>query len=136
MRTRIAFGLALVLAGTSTISWGVVLGFYHLLDYAALGLFIMVFLSVFGTLTFLLGKKLIANYPEYDLGPQICLMALLGILIGAATTCCDIFLPQYNAIYGLGKYALGLIISFWIFMLTRRFEVENSVAVKNGNEQS
>lgn len=130
MRWGIALGLALVFTGTSIISWGVVLGVYHLFDDAALGIFIMVFLSVFGVLTFLLGKKLIADYPEHDLGPQICLMAFLGIVIGLATICSDIFLPQYKFICLLGKYALSLVVVFWIAMLTRRFEDRDSSKVK------
>ena len=121
MRIKIAIGLILVFAGTSNISWGIVLGVYHLHVFGTLGLITVTLLSAFGALLLWLGKTL-AAYPEYDLGPQICLLAFLGVVIGAATTCCDILLPRYGQICGLGKYFLGVIIGLCIAMFVCRFE--------------
>lgn len=131
MRWRIALGLALVFTGTGNISMGVTFGFLRFIDYlSAPGLAIVVYLSVIGVLTLFLGKRAIARYPEYDLGPQICLMALLGIVVGIVTACCGVLLPQYGAVCVFGQHVLVLTVLFWITMLVRHFKDDSSVVEK------
>jgi len=131
MRWKIALGLALVFTGTGNITMGVTFGFLRFIDYpSAPGLVIAAYLSVIGVFALFLGKRAIARYPEYDLGPQICLVVVLGIVISIVITCCNIFLSQYGVIRELCKYVLLLAVYIWIAKLAWHLGVNEPISNK------